>query len=238
MKFLRICNPERFTRWVLIRWIRIRLALRLLGAGIIGALAFAYLTAGDIYEYQDSVDGVHLPQVDAVVCLAGGRGRISAAGDIWYRYWELAQRPLVAAVPKPDPGAIPILFVSGMGPQSNWGVLVRQVRRGVVTALDPARVVLETESSNTEENARWLVDHAKQRGWKRILLITSSYHMRRARFIFEGVSEARGHPLQIHTFSVIQEPFESEEWRSGFHGVRVTMIEFMKWIWYRKFWTP
>ena len=45
----------------------------------LGALALAYVMAGDIYEYQDTVDGVHLPEVDAIVCLAGGRGRAAEA---------------------------------------------------------------------------------------------------------------------------------------------------------------
>ena len=68
-------------RWRLRRAGR-SLALIALGMAL-GSLLLAYLSAGEIYEYQDSVDGVHLPPVDAIVCLAGGRGRIAAAGDIW-----------------------------------------------------------------------------------------------------------------------------------------------------------
>src|SRR5690348_11457137 len=55
-------------------------------------LGIAYYSAGEIYEYQDTVDGAHLPNIDAIVCLAGGRGRIAAAGDLWYRYWERARK--------------------------------------------------------------------------------------------------------------------------------------------------
>lgn len=37
-------------------------------------LTLGLILGGDIYEYQDSVDGVHLPPIDAIVCLAGGGG--------------------------------------------------------------------------------------------------------------------------------------------------------------------
>src|SRR3954468_24192617 len=77
------------------RW-AVFLGSLLLGMAL-GILSLAFVLAGDIYEYQDTVDGVHLPPVDAVICLAGGRGRIQAAGDIWYRYWELTQEPVKGA---------------------------------------------------------------------------------------------------------------------------------------------
>jgi uncharacterized SAM-binding protein YcdF (DUF218 family) len=205
---------------------------------LIGGLTYAYLSAGEIYEYQDTVDGVHLPQIDAIVCLAGGRGRIAAAADLWYRYWEISQAPVPGAGRSPVPAKPPILYLSGMGPQSNWNSLKRQVRRGVLSALKTENVVLETESSNTEENAKWLVRYARERGWERVLLMTSPYHMKRARMIFERVLEAQERPLLVETLSVYQEPFEQDEWRSGFHGIRVTLIEYFKLLWYRSFWEP
>src|SRR3954468_23943056 len=89
-----------FKRWSLF------LGSMLLGMAL-GVLTLAFVLAGDIYEYQDTVDGVHLPEVDAIVCLAGGRGRIMAAGDIWYRYWELSQTPIRGAGRNPQPKVPP-----------------------------------------------------------------------------------------------------------------------------------
>jgi uncharacterized SAM-binding protein YcdF (DUF218 family) len=204
----------------------------------LGALSFAYFSAGEIYEYQDTVDGVHLPPVDAIIVLAGGRGRIAAGGDIWYRYWELAQLPLPGAGAPADPEDPPLLYISGMGPKSNWNVLAKQVRRGVLEALKPENVVMERESANTEENALWVARYASQRHWKRILLMTSPYHMKRALYIFEQVLKRVRHPIEIETLSIYQEPFAPEEWRSGLHGVRVTLVEYLKWLWYRTVWKP
>jgi len=201
-------------------------ASSLLGALGCGVLLLAFVLAGEIYDYQDSVDGVHLPPIDAVVCLAGGRGRIAGAGDIWYRYYEAGLKPT------------PVLYLSGMGPQSTWSVLTGQLRRGVRDVIQHENVVLETESFNTDANARWLLRYAKERGWRRILLITSPYHMKRAHYIFERLSEAGGIPIEIQTLSIFQEPFEPGEWHSNLHGIRVTVTEYLKWIHYRYFWVP
>lgn len=196
----------------------------------VGALLLAYYLAGEIYDYQDTVDGAHLPEVDAIVCLAGGRGRIAAAGDLWYRYWEQAHGFGMSKK------KIPVLYFSGMGPQSNWNALSKQLRRGVLQSIRQNDVIIENESSNTDTNARWLARYAQERHWKRILLMTSSYHMKRARFIFNHVLKTRENPIDVETLSVYQEPFASEEWRDGPNGIRVTLIEYLKWIYYQSIW--
>ncbi len=209
-------------------WIRKRMALfGMLWIGVgIGVLGAAFMLADEIYYYQDSFDGAQLPAVDAVVCLAGGRGRIAAAGDVWYRYWEAMKEPQ-----KP-----PILFISGMGHLSNWGVFTRQLRPGVLKVIQPESVVLEKESSSTESNAIMFSSYARLKGWKRILLVTSRYHMRRAKLIFEKTLKGMNYPVEIETLSVYQEPFEPGEWRTEYHGVRVTLVEYFKWAYYRLTW--
>ncbi len=200
--------------------------------GIAAFFILIYYWAGEIYDYQDTVDGAHLPQVDAIVCLAGGRGRIAAAGDLWYRYWEYSQKsgPILEKVP--------VLYFSGMGPQAKWNIVAKQLRRGVLSAIREESVVIEKESLNTGENALWLSQYAEIHHWRRILLLTSGYHMKRARFIFEQVLKGLDDPIQLETISVYQEPFVPEEWRAGPNGIRVTLIEYLKWVYYRSFWKP
>jgi uncharacterized SAM-binding protein YcdF (DUF218 family) len=204
----------------------------------LGAFVLAMVSAGGIYEYQDSVDGAHLPPVDAVVVLAGGRGRIAAAGDIWYRYWEQSLVPPEGREKLPSPVTVPVLYLSGMGQKSTFSTVVRQVRRGVVEVLRPEHVIVEAQSLNTEENAEFVSRFARERGWTRILLVTSPYHMKRAIWIFDRVLESRRIPLRIETLSAFQEPFEPGEWMAGFHGIRVTLIEYLKFLYYRTAWKP
>src|SRR5262245_11620477 len=98
----------------------------------LGLIVLPFILAGEIYDYQDSVDGVRLPDADAIVCLAGGRGRISAAGDLWYRYMETAQAPRVVRAssisqPQLPETRVPALYISGAGPQANLASLGRQL---------------------------------------------------------------------------------------------------------------
>jgi uncharacterized SAM-binding protein YcdF (DUF218 family) len=219
--------------WVFIG--RHRVASAAIGALLLGmalgTLMLALISAGDVYDYQDTVDGTHLPEVDAIVCLAGGRGRIAAAADIWYRYWEMAQIP-------PKEREVPILYMSGTGPKANWNTIVRQFRPGVLQVIKPSDIILEKNSANTEENALWFARYAEEYGWKRVLLVTSRYHMRRARFIFDSFLKFQKLPVGVETMSVYQEPFEPGEWHSGVHGVRVTVIEYLKWAYYKSVWRP
>jgi uncharacterized SAM-binding protein YcdF (DUF218 family) len=203
----------------------------LAGTGVvIVAMIIGYQFAGEIYKYKDSVNDALLPEVDAIVCLAGGRGRISAAGDLWYRYWEQSHGPVF---PKRK---VPTLYFSGMGHQANWNVLSKQLRRTVLQAIRQNEVIIENESSNTDTNARWLGRFAQERHWKKIVLLTSSYHMRRASFIFDHVLKTNENPIEVETFSVYQEPFGIHEWKNEMNGIRVTLLEYLKWVYYRSVW--
>ena len=197
-----------------------------LGGMLFGIFLISFYLAGEIYDFQDTVDGTHLPQVDVIVCLAGGRGRISAAGDLWFRYLEQSEAPDFK---------LPLLYISGMGHQTKWASFTRQLRRGVRDIIRPEQVILETDSTNTEENAQYFAQLAIEHHWNKVLLVTSSYHMKRAHYIFEQVLHANDQTksMSIETLSLIQDPFEASEWRASFFGIRVTLFEYLKWIYYR-----
>jgi uncharacterized SAM-binding protein YcdF (DUF218 family) len=199
------------------------------------AIAFIYVFAGQIYDYHDTMSPESLPSIDAIVCLGGGRGRITAAGDIWYRYWEQAQK---AQSEGTETKQVPILYLSGMGPQTNWALLSRQLRPAILQKIRPGLIVVEKESVNTDANARWFARYAQQQNWKKVLLLTSSYHMKRAKFIFNQVLKKGPSPIELETLSIAQEPFTAEEWRSGPNGIRVTLLEYLKWLYYSSVWRP
>jgi uncharacterized SAM-binding protein YcdF (DUF218 family) len=185
--------------------------------------------AGEIYAEQDTFDGARLPEVDAIVVLAGARGRLAQASDIWFRYFET------------QPQKLPVLFLSGLGPKVGQTALATQIRRGVLAELfdqdvPTSRVVLETESQNTEENALYFSHYAVSRGWKKILLVTSPYHMRRARFIFENTLVRDGVSIQIETASTASEFFERGNWRESILGIELTISEYLKWLAYQWTW--
>ena len=185
--------------------------------------------AGDLYDYVDTVDGVKLPPVDAIAVLAGGRGRIGVASDVWYRYWELGQFPLRGTDRAPVPEKAPILYLAGMGERATFATVQAQVRRGVKEVLKTENVILENRSRNTVENAQVIAAEASVRGWERVLLITSPYHMRRAKLLLEAEFRERGIQPQIETYTVWSEVFDAQDWRESTQGVRVTLEEYFKW---------
>lgn len=216
-------------------WIAL-VGVLVLGMGL-GVLALAYVLAGELYEYQDTVDGAKLPPADAIVVLAGGRGRIATAGDLWYRYWEQSHRPQANKTIVVDSASnLPTLYLSGMGQKFHWQTLERHVRPGVYKVLSPQNVVIETESFNTETNALWLSRYAQQHGWRRIIVMTSSYHMKRARMVFERALGQSSPPIAVETLSIYQEPFEPGDWRGSLNGIYVTLVEYLKLLFYRYHW--
>ncbi len=214
--------------------------------GGVGVLAF--FAANSVYEFDDTGSVKDLPPVDTIVVLAGGRGRIRAASDLWYRYAQksMANQPVPIEPPKTkrlkkkkfqekkQPArslvGVPVLYVSGMDAHADWETFARQVRPEVLKHLDKKWVVLETVSVSTQENAIWFKRQASKLGWRTIVLVTSGYHMRRARYIFEevvGKNEIRA------TYSVLFDPHMAGKWRNSFAGVRLTLNEFFKLIFYR-----
>ena len=136
----------------------------------------AFTSAGLIYEYADSVDLDELPRnVDGIVVLAGAKGRISAAADLWLKFY------------KESPSRAPMLYVSGMGHTSNWNVFASQVKPEVLRVIREKDVILETQSTTTEENAMWFQNALNILKWDHIVLVTSNYHMKRSFYIFQTV---------------------------------------------------
>ena len=125
-----------------------------------------------------------IPEADVIVVLGGatrGDAHWSSLGDLTAQ----ADR-LVHAVDLFKAGKAPTVLVSGGAPRGarSEAELMEQLL-GVMGV--PRRSVLrESESRNTRDNARFSAIILEGKGWQRILLVTSAFHMRRARAVFEA----------------------------------------------------
>lgn len=74
-----------------------------------------------------------------------------------------------------------------------------------------SRILIEDRSRDTGENARYVAEICRRHGFRRPLLVTSAYHMKRAQLIFErngmpviplpsGLSDDRQHEITPYTF--------------------------------------
>ena len=142
---------------------------------------------------------------DAVVVLAGGKGRIEE-GIRLYRA-----------------GGGSVLYLVGVDPS------VR--KRDLVQEQPGEQIILENMSANTLENALYARDLLARKNVRSLQLITSRYHMLRARLIFRNVLPK---DIAIYPHPVDSRNFKEEWWRYG-GSFRLLFIEFYKYYLYRLF---
>ncbi|NDG85180.1 MAG: YdcF family protein [Proteobacteria bacterium] len=193
----------------------------LLAGSLLAAAGFIWLGAGEIYDYQDSFDFARDGKdIEVVVVLAGGKGRIPLAVELWRKIRALRGE-------KNEP----VLFLSGVGPYTGVEAFRSQgVPEDVIRLFNKTNLVFENVSENTFENAQLFASFARQKSWKRILLVTASYHMRRADFILKRALDP---DVQLKTETLDAGHFGRNEWRKDEYSIRVTAIEYIKWLYYR-----
>jgi uncharacterized SAM-binding protein YcdF (DUF218 family) len=195
--------------------------LSLFSGVLLGSVAFLWMGAGEIYDYEDTfLLAQDAAQTDVVLCLAGGKHRIPVAVELWQKI-----RPLRKMDEEP------ILFLSGVGPQAGMETLKEQgISKEVLTQFNRDNVIFENVSENTFENAQLFSSFARQKKWKHVVLVTAGYHMRRADFILHRVLDP---DIEVTTYTVDAVHFDRNQWHKDAYAVRVTLIEYIKWLYYR-----
>lgn len=144
---------------------------------IVGAtLEDDFLVAGRV------PDAATYPQADAILLLGGSMSvdtNLSASAEMWWsadRVWMAARLWKAGKAPK-------IIATGGQVEASTGGLLADfGVPRDAIVFLDQPR--------NTEEEAKLIAEKVRSEGEGRgeepkVLLVTSAWHMRRARLMFE-----------------------------------------------------
>lgn len=190
---------------------------------VLGGGTIALLAAGNLYEYIDDIRPGTLPDVSAIVCPAGGRGRIRAASDLWYQYY--------VSLPSTPSSRLPVLVISGAGSAAPIKSILGQMRKEVAAVLSRRMdlLVVESRSTSTVENAEEFAVIAKERGWQIVALVTSSYHMKRALGVYRSYV---GPDLKILGFTHRQAPFSKGLWWRDPNGLWVTFFEYSKLLYY------
>lgn len=142
---------------------------------------------------------------DVIVCLTGGRGRIRKALELY------------------EKGYGKTLYISGTDRLVNMRDVLRELKW--VGPVQDDRIILENVSANTIQNAEQVARFVSERGLTRVLLVTSSYHARRAYYVFQKILPRDVH-IDIAWFE--QEPFDVSGWWKNWRGIWVTVGEFFK----------
>jgi uncharacterized SAM-binding protein YcdF (DUF218 family) len=127
---------------------------------------------------------------DAVILLGGvvEERAMKSSGQIAFN--ENVERLIVTHRLLRD-GKARIAIVSGLSPEAD--VLAQQIEDW---GIPKERVVVEPRARNTRENALFSQEIARDRGFARVLVVTSAFHMRRAAECFAAVG------MKVDTMSV------------------------------------
>jgi uncharacterized SAM-binding protein YcdF (DUF218 family) len=105
-------------------------------------------------------------RADAIVVLAGGRvDRLGKGLELWHR------------------GVAPTLVISD-GRAAGWAEANRLCKDAHVLCFRP-------DPYSTRGEAEWTGREAARRGWRSVVVVTSTYHVRRSRVIFDRCLEGR-----------------------------------------------
>lgn len=167
------------------------------------ALVFHLFTefAEDARAY--SLRGATASRADAIVVLTGGKGRIEAGLGLLRS------------------GRAPTLVLSGVDRDAAMDTIFLNG----ITAEEKENIILEKGSTTTYENALYIRRIAEERGFKSMILLTSWYHMKRARYAF---SRALKDEFVIYEEIVPR----SDAGGRAFSGATAVLPEFLKYYWY------
>jgi uncharacterized SAM-binding protein YcdF (DUF218 family) len=132
----------------------------LAGLWALGTPALGHHLLGRIERRVTTQPLTDLPRADAVVALSGG-----------FPWRDLRALDLHRQ------GKAPVVVFSGQVNPTNKAALDQLI---ALAGLSPAELLLEQQSRTTAEGGRALAALARQRGWRRILLVSDGYHLARA----------------------------------------------------------
>lgn len=184
---------------------------------LIFTFALGALWAKDVYDfsrlihYRDAPLVENETPIDLIVVLTGGQGRFKAGLDLLKRF------------PKS------LLFISGA---ETFVTLDDVLRANHETDLDESyrpRIWLGKFSKNTLENSIEVREIAEQIKAKSILLVTSSYHARRAlELIHRELEKSSVSDAKVYYHSVESPNFPTVGWWKKPIGWRIFFSEYFK----------
>jgi uncharacterized SAM-binding protein YcdF (DUF218 family) len=167
-----------------------------------------------------------LAKADAVVVLAGGTPeRELEAADLYRAGWA----PRVVVTRQPEKPAIQALLARGVHAEWGFDRQLRYLRElGVPdSALAPLRTTVESTADEAVLVARWCRDNHV----RRLIVVTSNFHTRRAGYIFSWAM--KGQSVEILIRPAAMAPFDPERWWHSRPSLLQGLMEWQKTLFYR-----
>lgn len=122
-------------------------------------------------------------------------------------------------------GIAPVVVASGRMLRANAGI-ADIMEHDLQSFGIPAGSIVKFphRAANTQEEAQALAGLVASRGWKRVLIVTSNYHARRTRFIFERVLPPS---VSVRVSSARDSDFDPSRWWETRQGQKLFLGELL-----------
>ena len=153
-------------------------------------------------------------KADAIVVLGGGVGETGSPGK------STMERARYAAELYKEGWAPAIIFSSGY--VYSYQEVEDMKLIAMSSDIPKEAIFLETRSSNTYQNVRFVKGILDQKGWRSILLVSAPYHMRRVSLVFRKIApetQVFYLPVQKCSFYGIRRPVQMNQIQALFHEV-------------------
>ena len=126
-------------------------------------------------------------------------------------------------------GFVPVVYVSG--PDELYGFSEDELAiRFAVKKGAPAEwfVGLPNQANSTEDEAKKLLPELRRRGVKKLLLVTSNFHTRRATRIFRKYAHALTPEIVIHPVAARDALYDPDHWWQSRPAQKTFLLEWTK----------
>ena len=137
----------------------------------------------DLEKNFESPVFASIPKADAIVLLGGATSGLTHGGDMGNMN-ESADR-IITTLKLFKLGKAPLMIVTGGA--TNGGVSEASLMRDILElmGIPLEAIILEEKAVDTKQNAEFTAKILHDQQVSKILLVTSAYHMRRAKWIFD-----------------------------------------------------
>lgn len=128
-------------------------------------------------------------------------------------------------------GYAPILVVTGgllVAPDRTQADYLAEV--ALQAGVPEEAIVREPRSESTWQDATLTAEEAVRRGWRRVIVVTSDWHSRRAARAFRRVYGARG--MEVLSVPSPEWRFQLARWWQYPDGGEMVVLEWVRLVWY------
>lgn len=151
-----------------------------------------------------------LDRADVIIVLSGGRGdeRVRQAAALYRQRYA------------------PLVLLSGGEEMVGISIPELQRRQALGRGIPARALLIEPGSTSTREQAELLRPMLERRGARRAIVVTSTFHTRRTRYIFRKVF--RGSGIDVRVSPVEGDWFSPEAWWTRDQDTEQVVLEYIK----------